>query len=198
MPRTGLKPAEVRKRIVLHAEERIRKFGVEKLRLVDVAGDMGIAHSALYQHFTCKAALTESVTDKWLLHVDTQLESVLTENKPARELIIAWFMKLHRVKKEKVSRDPELFRAFDSAAEENKQCVQSHLKNARKQLSELVARAMKEGRIRKGAVSRTVDILFLSTMAFHFPKLVALGLHSDQRKNLKSVLNAVLDGLRPG
>ncbi len=56
---------------------------------------------------------------------------------------------------------------------------------------------MKEGSIKKGPISRTVSILFLSTIAFHYPKLVALNLETDQRRDLKSVLSAVLDGLRP-
>ncbi len=197
MPRTGLKPDEIKARILESAEARIRKFGASKFRLVDVAADLGISHAAVYQHFPHKAALTETVTGKWLCEVDSRLAEILTRKEPARKLIQAWFLALHELKKRRLAREPELFHAFDVAAEENTACVQSHLGTARKQLTELVSRAMKEGSIRKGSVARTVDILFLSTMAFHFPKLVAINLYSDQRQDLKSVLNAVLDGLKP-
>jgi AcrR family transcriptional regulator len=196
MPKTGLCPEDIRKKAIQFAEERIRKFGYEKIRLIDVAKDLDITHAALYQHFPDKAALLESVTQKWLLNIDSELEKILLLKKSANELIILWFITLHRLKKKKVSLDPELFKAFDMAAEENKECIQIHLQNAHRQLSDLVVRSMEEGTIKKDSISSIVEILFLSTLAFHYPKLVALNLKLNQEKKLKTILNALLNGLK--
>lgn len=196
MPKTGMTCTEIREKAVQYAEDRIRKFGFEKIRLTDVAKDLGISHAALYQHFPDKAALLESVTDKWLVSADSELEKIINQHKSADELIVLWFISLHRIKKDKLSLDPELFKAFDSAADEDKECIQRHLSNARKQLSDLVVRAMQEGVIKKDSVPKTVEILFLGTMAFHYPKLVAANLHRNQEQKLKSVLNALLSGLK--
>ncbi len=196
MPKTGMTCTEIRAKAVQYAEERIRKYGFEKIRLIDVAKDLGISHAALYQHFPDKAALLESVTDKWLASADSELEKIVKQNKSANELIVLWFLSLHRIKRDKLSIDPELFKAFDTAADEKKECIQKHLLNAERQLSDLVSRAMQEGVIKKDSVPKTVEILFLGTMAFHYPKLVALNLHRNQEKKLKSVLNALLSGLK--
>lgn len=196
MPKTGMTCTEIREKAIEYAEERIRRLGFEKIRLIDVAKDLGISHAALYQHFPDKAALLESVTDKWLMAADSELEKVIKQKKTAAELIVLWFLSLHRIKRKKVSLDPELFKAFDTAAEGNKECIQKHLSNAQRQLSDLVSQAMKEGSIRKDSVPRTVEILFLGTMAFHYPKLVALNLQDSQEQKLKSVLNALLSGLK--
>ncbi len=196
MPKTGLTPEEIKQKATLLAEERIRKFGFEKTRLVDVAKDLGITHAALYQHFPDKSSLLESVTNKWLQITDKELAKVLTIKRSARDLILLWFLKLHKLKKRKVSLDPELYKAFDSAVEENRECIKSHLQNTGKQLSELVERAMKEGSICKDSIPKVVETLFLSTMAFHYPKLVALNLHLKQEKKLKEILTVVLNGLQ--
>ena len=196
MPKTGLSSEMIRSKAIDLAEERIRKIGFEKIRLIDVAKDLGITHPVLYQHFPDKAALLEAVTNKWLVNLDQELEKILKIKKKAKLLIIQWFTKLHELKKNKVSLDPELYKAFDMAAEENKACIQSHLKNTHMQLSELVTRAMQEGSIRKGSISKIVEILFLSTMAFHYPKLVALNLNEDQKSKLREILTVVMDGLR--
>ncbi|HMV77343.1 MAG TPA: TetR/AcrR family transcriptional regulator [Leptospiraceae bacterium] len=187
---------EIREKAIEYAEERIRRLGFEKIRLIDVAKDLGISHAALYQHFPDKAALLESVTEKWLMAADSELETVIKQKKTAAELIVLWFLSLHRIKRKKVSLDPELFKAFDTAAEENKGCIQKHLSNAQRQLSDLVSQAMKEGSIKKDSVPKTVEILFLGTIAFHYPKLVALNLQDSQEQKLRSVVNALLSGLK--
>lgn len=196
MPRTGLSSEMIRSKAIDLAEERIRKIGFEKIRLIDVAKDLGITHPVLYQHFPDKAALLEAVINKWLVNLDQELEKILKLKKKARILIIQWFTKLHEIKKNKVSLDPELYKAFDIAAEENKVCIQNHLKSTHMQLSELVTRAMQEGSIRKDSISKIVEILFLSTMAFHHPKLVALNLNEDQKSKLRELLTVVMDGLK--
>ncbi|MDX1959322.1 MAG: TetR family transcriptional regulator [Leptospiraceae bacterium] len=196
MPKTGLTSEEIKLKAIELAEKRIRKFGFEKVHLIDVAKDLGISHAALYQHFPDKSSLFESVTNQWLVSMDLKLENILKLKKSAKDLIVLWFLTLHKLKKEKVSLDPELYKAFDSAVEENKVCVQNHLSNTNRQLSELVSRAMDEGSIKKNSVTKVVEILFLSTLAFHYPKIVAMNLEKNQLKQLKEILNLVLKGLK--
>ena len=60
MPRTGLSPEKARQRAVEIAVARIRENGFVKLRLADVAREMGVSHAALYAHFRDKAALLDA------------------------------------------------------------------------------------------------------------------------------------------
>ena len=49
---------------------RIGLLGVDKVRMSDVARDIGVTHAALYPHFADKAALLDAVTQTWLRSVD--------------------------------------------------------------------------------------------------------------------------------
>jgi AcrR family transcriptional regulator len=196
MPKTGLTSEEIKAKAIHFAEERIRKLGYEKTRLIDVAKDLGITHSALYIHFPDKASLLDAVTNSWLESIDSQLEKITKQQKPPTELIKIWFLTLHSLKKKKVSLDPELFKAFNSAADSNKECIQNHLKNSNKQLSYLVELSIKEGYFQKNSIQKIVDILFYSTLAYHYPKLVAQNLHLKQENQLKELLNVIFKGLQ--
>ena len=196
MLKTGLKPSEIRKKAIELAEIRISKHGFAKIRLIDVAKDIGISHAALYQHFSDRSSLLEAVTEKWLLLIDTELEKVSKKKGNPLDLIVNWFITLHRLKKKKVSLDPELYKAFDSAVESRKPCIVEHLKNSKIQLTFLVERAISEGMMQDVTAGKVVEICFLSTVYFHHPKLVANNLHLNQENLLKEILKLVLDGLK--
>ncbi|TGM46893.1 TetR/AcrR family transcriptional regulator [Leptospira biflexa] len=195
MPRTGLTASEIQDRAVEIAIDQIREKGFEKVRLVDVAKGMGISHAALYSHFQDKTALLDAVSERWLVKLDEKQESLVVEKRDPIQKILTWFLNLHRMKLEKVKLDPELFKAFDMAAEESKPFIQTHLSNMRKQMSSLVVEAINQKKIKKRDVNLITEILISAGTAFTHPKLVAQYSAENREPLLLETIEIVLKGL---
>lgn len=195
MPRTGLTPAEIQDKAVEIAIEQMRAKGFEKVRLVDVAKEMGISHAALYSHFQDKTALFDAVSERWLVNLDKKQDLLVLEKRDPVQKIRTWFLNLHRMKLEKVKLDPELYKAFDMAAAESKPFIQTHLLNMRKQMSTLVIEAMDQKKLKKKDVNMVTEILITAGAAFTHPKLVAQYCEEDREPLLVQTIEAVLKGL---
>jgi len=194
MPKTGLTSEQLKQKAIACTIERMRKFGYEKVRLSDIAKDLGVTHAALYSHFADKAALFDAVTEKWLLDVDEKLAAHCDPSKNPLECITNWCVELHKAKREKVQFDPELYRAFNFCAQIDKPFVQHHISTMRLQLKELVERALAQKLIR-GDAQEIVEQILDATTSFHHPSLVVYFIEQDREPALRKLLQVLFRGL---
>lgn len=196
MPRTGLTPAEIKQKAIEATMVRMREAGFDKVRLTDIAKELGVSHAALYLHFEDKAALFDAVSERWLLEVDATLETICqrTAKSPA-EKILAWMLALHRAKLAKVTNDPEIYKSFDLLATAKKPYVKRHMDTMHAQLLGLVDEAIAKAHLRDANAEKLTEILWESMMAFHHPKLVAQHLAEKREPLLRAVLDSVLRGV---
>jgi AcrR family transcriptional regulator len=195
MPKTGLSPDEIREKAIASTIARMRRHGFEKVSLVDVAADLGLSHAALYSYFADKAALLDAVSERWLRSMDDELQKIADQERDPLLKIQDWFLKLHRLKREKVRHDPELFKSFNLAAEARKPFVVAHMENMRRQTTALVKEAMAAEKVRKGSAEKAAEILREAMMGFSHPKLVVQFLEENREPLLKQTLEVMLNGL---
>lgn len=204
MPRTGLSAAELKAKAVEATVAAMRRDGFDKVKLTEIARELGVSHAALYMHFADKAELLDAVSAQWLRDVDAALEAICKKpGKTPIEKLHAWMLALHRAKRDKVRNDPELYRSFDMNANAKKPYVQEHMAAMRTQLVGLVREALPKRRARGDAdasarAEQIAEILWESMMAFHHPKLVAQYVAEKREPLLKEVLDAVLQGVGLG
>lgn len=191
MPRTGMTPDEIKERTLEVAIEHMRKEGFEKLRLTEVAREIGVSHAALYSHFADKSALLDAVSERWLVEMDQKLDAICAKDEDPYDLIHEWAMYLHRSKVRKVKMDTNLYRAFDYCVDLMKPFVVRHLQNMERQTTSLVERATGK----KSEAKKMSNIIRNATSAFHHPKLVAAYVEENREPLLKDTLDAVLTGL---
>jgi len=192
MPRTGLSAEELRERAIDAALARIRLVGFDKVRLSDVARDIGISHAALYAHFVDKAALLDAVTRRWLSAVEDALAAVASSAAEPEERITEWFVTLYRMKRSRALEDPEPHKAFDIAAALDKPFVVAHLEHMLGELAALFA-ALGGGKPRRQA-----ELAYAATAAFHHPTLVAQTARHDREQQLRDIVALLLQGLAVG
>lgn len=195
MPRTGLTSEEIKEKALQITEEKIRHYGFEKFRLTDIAKELKVSHAALYNHFPDKAALLDAISERWLTRMDTILKLITQKKASPRQLIIEWFLKYHELKREKVLKDPEIFKTFNMAAELLKPFILKHLHNLNQQLLTLVEKAIAAGQIRGKSPEKVVQILLEATVSFHHPRMVLD--HKDEKRELllHKLIEVLLDGL---
>jgi AcrR family transcriptional regulator len=195
MPKTGLTATEIRDKAIDVTIEQMRRYGFDRVRLVDIAKDLGVSHAALYTHFADRGALLDAVSERWVNALEISLEAICRKDKDPVSKIHEWFQKLYSAKREKVLNDPELYKSFNAAAEQRKQFYTSHLTHANSQLTRLVEEAVAKRKLAKYPVARTVVLLLEATANFHNPNLVAQRVHEKREQLLKQVLDVVINGL---
>lgn len=195
MPRTGLKPDEIKQRAIEIAKEHMRRFGYEKMRFSEVARDIGVSHAALYAHFADKSALLDAVSQAWVENMDAFLQDICDGEGSPIVRIRSWFLHLYRFKAEKVRHDPELFKAFDTSSELGKPFVCQHLNNLRRQMEGLLAEAIANGDIAPGEPSAIYDTMLDTTVSYYHPRILVLHLHENREEQLFRTLDVVLAGL---
>jgi AcrR family transcriptional regulator len=187
---------EIRAKAIEATVARMRKYGFEKVRLIDVARDLSLSHATLYAHFRDKSALLDAVTEQWLNETDALLGKICLRKKDPLQKIEKWFLKQYQLKRERILYDRELFRAFDVSAALKKPFVVAHLTELNRQLVGLVDQA--------GAVlgedtpQHKATLLFEAMASFHHPRLVAE--HCEQKREalLKRLLAVLLNGMHAG
>jgi AcrR family transcriptional regulator len=195
VPRTGLSPAELKEKTLELTVATMRREGFDKVRLSEIAKQLGVSHAALYAHFADKAALLDAVSERWLSEIDARLETICKKPGPPAERLHAWMIALHRAKRDKVLHDPELYKSFDVVANAKKPYVRHHMKVMRCQLVELMTEAIAKRRRRGASPEKMAEIVWEAMMAFHHPKLVAQHIDEKREALLEAVLDSVLDGL---
>ncbi len=195
MPKTGLTSEEIREKALEITEEKIRYHGFEKFRLTDLAKELNVSHAALYNHFPNKSALLDAISERWLTQMDHTLACIVQKKTSPRKLIIEWFLQYHKLKREKVLKDPELFKSFNMAAELEKSFILIHLQNMNTQLLELVQRAVIAGEIHHERPEKMVELLMEATVSFHHPRMVLD--HKDEHREplLQKIIEVLLSGL---
>jgi AcrR family transcriptional regulator len=195
MPKTGLTSEEIREKALEITEEKIRYHGFEKFRLTDLAKELKVSHAALYNHFPNKSALLDAISERWLIQMDYTLECIVKKKTSPCKLITEWFLKYHELKREKVLKDPELFKSFNMAAELEKPFILTHLQNMNKQLLDLVQRAATAREIHNESPEKMVELLMEATVSFHHPRMVLD--HKDENREplLQKIIEVLLGGL---
>ena len=186
---------EIKSKAIEITKVEMRKQGFDKVRLTEIAKELGVSHAALYAHFKDKTALLDAVSETWLLEIDESLEAVCRKAKEPTEKILMWMLTLHRAKVGKVMHDPELYKAFDLSTAVAKPFAKRHMETMQVQLVGLVNEAIEKRRLKNADAEMMAKILQESLMAFHHPKLVAQHINEKREPLLKLVLESVLRGL---
>jgi len=185
-------------RILDTAEEVLRRYGLAKTTVVDVARALDVSHGTIYRHFPTKAALRDAVAARWLARVSAPLEAIAASDDPAPARLERWLKALAQAKRRKVFDDPELFATYHTLAEQARGVVDAHVEELVGQLRRIVADGVGEGHFHTrdpGAAARAV---FDATMRFHHPAHSSEWHGPDIDTQFEAVLAFVLAALRSG
>jgi AcrR family transcriptional regulator len=158
-----------RERILVTAEDVLRRYGPAKATVVDVARALDVTHGAVYRHFPSKAALREAVTERWLARISGPLGDVAEEDGPALERLRRWFDLLISLKRSRALEDPELFATYVELVGESREVVLAHVRILTGQLASIIADGIERGELAATDPEVAARALFDATARFHNP-----------------------------
>ena len=161
-------------RILEVTEDVLRRFGLAKATVVDVARALDVSHGSVYRHFPSKASLREAVAKRWLDRVNAPLQEVAESSGAAPARLERWLRTMIAIKHKKVCDDPEMFATYLALAQEACKVVKAHKDGLVDQIAEILSDGVKHGAFEIADVKATARALFDATSRFHHPA------HSDE------------------
>ena len=143
-------------RILEVTEDVLRRFGLAKATVVDVARALDVSHGSVYRHFPSKASLRQAVAKRWLDRVNAPLQKIAEAlgagAGPAGELVAH---ACSTIKYKKVCEDPEMFATYLTLAREACEAVKAHKERLVDQVAHILADGVKQGAFEVADVKAT-------------------------------------------
>jgi AcrR family transcriptional regulator len=161
-------------RILEATEDVLRRFGLAKATVVDVARALDVSHGSVYRHFPSKASLRQAVAKRWLDRANAPLEKIAEASGPAPARLEHWLRTMFEIKHKKVCDDPEMFATYLALAQEACVVVKAHKERLVDQVAHILSDGVKQGAFQVADAKASARAVFDATIRFHHPA------HSDE------------------
>ena len=156
-------------RILEVTEDVLRRFGLAKATVVDVARALDVSHGSVYRHFPSKASLREAVAKRWLDRVNAPLLKIAEGSGPAPARLERWLRSMIAIKHKKVAEDPEMFATYLALAQEACKVVNAHKDGLVDQVAHILSDGVKQGAFQVADIKASARAVFDATTRFHHP-----------------------------
>jgi AcrR family transcriptional regulator len=182
-------------RILEVTEDVLRRFGIAKATVVDVARALDVSHGSVYRHFPSKASLREAVAKRWLDRVSLPLEGIKDDTGPARARLERYLRTLCAAKQKKVSEDPEMFMTYMTLAREACSVVKAYKEGLVDQIAAIISDGVKEGAFDVADAQASARAIFEATSRYQHPAHAEEWKDPDLAVRLDALLALLLRGL---
>ncbi|WP_395664685.1 TetR/AcrR family transcriptional regulator [Methylocella sp.] len=181
--------------IVDAAEAALRRFGLAKTSVVDVARSLGVTHGALYRHFDGKADIVDAVSARWLERINGPLAVIAAETGPAAERLRRWFDVLIASQTAQAQNDPELFLAFAEMARRDSRCVAAELERRATHVAKIIDDGRAQGAFNAPNPVEAAHALLDAATKFLAPDHVADWRKPEAAARFDAAFRLLLQGL---
>ena len=182
-------------RILEVTEDVLRRFGIAKATVVDVARALDVSHGSVYRHFPSKASLREAVAKRWLDRVSLPLEGIAEDSGPARARLERYLRTLCAAKQNKVSEDPEMFMTYMTLAREACSVVKAYKEGLVDQIAAIISDGVKEGAFDVADVKASARAIYEATIRYQHPAHAEEWKDPDLAARFDALLALLMRGL---
>ncbi|MCP3465260.1 TetR family transcriptional regulator [Bradyrhizobium sp. CCGUVB23] len=183
-------------RILEVTEDVLRRYGLAKATVVDVARALDVSHGSVYRHFPSKASLREAVAKRWLERMDAPLRKIAQDTGPAPARLETWLRTLFAAKRERVCDDPEMFQTYLTLAREACAAVKCHKDGLVEQMSAILSDGVKQRVFDVADTKATARAIFDATSRYHHPAHADEWKDADLPARVDATLALLLRGLK--
>lgn len=183
--------------IISATEDVLRRHGLAKATVLDVARVLGVSHGSVYRHFPTKAALREAVIRRWLHRIDEDLDAAARDHGPTpRERLCGLLDSMFAAKWAKAEEDPELFATFQALAAEHSEVSAAHVTGLLDRIRGIIADGLATGDFATRDPAVTARAVLDATNRFHNPAHVGEWQDPNIKAEAAAVVALILDGIR--
>lgn len=192
-------PADAR--IMEAATTFLRRYGPRRATVVAIAEAAGMSHANVYRYFPSKAALIDEVTAAWLKPIEAEVRIIAESPDPAPDKLERILFAIQRAYREKLERDPQLFRILAEAARTDAPLARKHRARLQGAVQRTIEEGITQGNFRQVDLPRALALVFDVAHRFIHPAAIALDAKTARTAfNIRAgrVTHLVLQELRAG
>jgi AcrR family transcriptional regulator len=182
-------------RILDVTEDVLRRFGLAKATVVDVARALDVSHGSVYRHFPSKASLREAVAKRWLDRVSAPLAKIADGSGPAPARLERWLRALCSAKQKKVLEDPEMFATYLTLAREACVVVKAHKEKLADQITTILSDGIKQGAFQVTDIKVSARAILEAISRYYHPAHADEWKDADLAVRFDALLALLLKGL---
>jgi AcrR family transcriptional regulator len=183
-----------RDRILATAEDVVRRFGLAKANVVDVARALGVSHAAVYRHVATKAELLDLVVGRWVEATMPPLRAIAAKPGLAPRRLRQFFDALIADKRRRAADDPQLFATYRALAADAHFAV-AYVDELAGLVASVIRAGVKEGTFRTVDPAAAGRAVLFATSRFHHPAHAAEWADPDIDAAYNDVWKLLMDGL---
>ncbi|MGC5773576.1 TetR/AcrR family transcriptional regulator [Paenibacillus pabuli] len=170
MDKTQTSEFLTKEQIIAATQETLRRFGVAKTSVTDVAKLLGVSHGTIYRHYKSKKELLEGVTEQWL---EDEIIAPLTEITQDQDYIgegiqhlKVYIEALMDRKRHHAESDAELFEMYARVTQESADIINKHVQHLVSHLSEII---QQQQQFNFDHPDQVATAILQATARFHHP-----------------------------
>jgi len=186
---------ETRKLIIETARDQLRRFGQDKLTVVDIARSLGMSHANIYRFFNSKAEILDAIIDDWLARVESFVESVASRPGSAAERLEAVVMEIHRKRRAKYREDAQVYGSFRRLIESRPDAVAKREEKLFNVFKKIIAMGVETGELAGVNPEAAAMVLEDATAIFLHPMIMPATLNERTEERARNVVRTIVNGL---
>ena len=183
-------------RILEATEDVLRRFGLSKATVVDVARALDVSHGSVYRHFPSKASLRDAVAKRWLDRANEPLCKIAAGSGPAPERLETWLRTAFSIKQKKVCDDPEMFATYLALAQDAREVVEAYKDKQVDLIAKILADGVAQGVFEVDNVKATARAVFDATVRYHHPAHAEEWAKPECPSRIDALIALLLRGVR--
>jgi AcrR family transcriptional regulator len=190
--------SESHDRILSAAIDLLRKYGPERVTVLDVAAGAGMSHPNVYRHFKSKKALQEAVMEVWFRQVLEPLGHIAQSAAPVEQRLEKWMVRASNLRQKSYVDDPELFAMYRLLAQENRPVIQQFQLAVHEQVLKVLKDGVKSKTYRIRQVSAAAKTILEAMVGFVHPDRVVKFAGEPRAGDVRRMFRLLNAGLKAG
>ncbi|KZE81795.1 TetR family transcriptional regulator [Paenibacillus elgii] len=156
-----------KEQIIAATEETIKRYGMAKTSVTDVAKSLGVSHGSIYRHFKSKTELFAAATEQWLEEKIVAPLADVCRDSSLRGVghVQAYIRTLVQLKRHYAREDEALFAMYAKVTDESAELISKHIGRIIGHLTDIMLR----GGLKSDHPERSAGAVFYATARFHHP-----------------------------
>jgi len=172
----------------------LRRYGNDKLAVVDIARSLGMSHANVYRFFKTKSEILDAIIDEWLTKLERFVEGIAQRPASAAARIEAVVLELHRKRKQKLREDAEVFETFRRVVEVRPDAAARRREKILRVFRRLIEEGIESGEFVGVDSLKAATALKDATSLFLHPFLIPTTLHEETDARARDVVRFILAG----
>lgn len=176
------------------ARTLLRRFGADKLTVVDIARALDMSHANVYRFFKNKSEILDAIVDEWMSKMEAFIEAIAERPASAADRIEAVVLELHRKRRQKLLEDAEVYETFRRVVEMRPDVLAKRREKIVSVFKRLIEEGMETGEFARVDADEAATVLKDATALFLHPFMIPTTLNEETDDRAKNVVRHILAG----